>query len=74
MGKRDARKDDSRDAWETLVAYARSIKIDLSTAPLTKTLLGGCVAELTRGRHKTRTGKPWTFDGVKSFLRRRRGL
>jgi len=71
--KRDTRTDDSRDAWETLLAYARAKQIDLLAAPLTKTLLTGCVMELTRGRYRTCKGNPWTREGVKSLLRRRRG-
>jgi hypothetical protein len=74
LRKRDARKNESKDAWATLLAYASLLNVDLITTPLTKQLILGCVAELKRGRFRTRHGSAWDYEGVKSFLRRRRRL
>jgi hypothetical protein len=73
LGKRDERKDGpdgSSEAWKTLVE--KFTEAHLLTAPLSAQLLKDCAEELRRGTYKTRTGKPWTREGVKSFLRRRR--
>lgn len=68
--KADPRKEESADAWTTLAARFTSERLLLGS--LDKKFLCDCADELRRGRHKKRNGKPWTVDGIKSFIRRQR--
>jgi hypothetical protein len=70
LSKHDPRKGEADEVWLTLVA--KFSEAHLLSARLTVGLLTECVSELKRGRYVTRKGAPWTAEGVKSLLRRRR--
>ena len=70
LRKRDARKSAAEAAWLALEARFG----DRLRGPATKKLIVDCVTYLRTAGHVTGRGAPWTYEGVKTFLRRHKRL
>ncbi len=70
LRKRDTRKDAGEATWLALEARFG----DRLRGPATKALIADCVTYLRTAGHGTGRGAPWTYEGVKTFLRRQKRL